>query len=84
MYIHFHMTFIYIDEYRIIDTMAITIITNNKLLITENMTIIKIAILVEKDATDKACPRSINRCIDSRMSVRRRGGSCCGFVIVLR
>ena len=64
--------------------MEITIITNNKLLITENMSIIKIAILVEKDATDKVCPRSINRCIVSRISATRRGGSCRGFVIVLR
>ena len=57
------------------DTIEITIINNNKLLITENMTIIKIAILVEKDATVKACPRSINRCIVSRMSATRRGAS---------
>ena len=64
--------------------MAIIIITNNKLLITENMNIIKISILVENDATDKVCPRSINRCIVSRMSATRRGGSCRGFVIVLR
>ena len=63
--------------------MAITIITNNKLLITENMTIIKIVILVEMDATNKSCPRSINRFIVSRMSATRRGGSCCGFVILM-